>query len=104
MIKLLLWVAIALFILLMFSRAFANPANYGKADDYGSERFAAINNCYVAGIEGHPTLKGAAFLTACMRQLGWQFCDDCRVFGNTGPHCKNDEQGIHHSWCWEPQP
>jgi hypothetical protein len=69
--------------------------NFGKADDYGSERFSVINQCFIdlAGKSRGMTID------ACMAKSGYVFCPDCQVFGNDGPACKDDDPL--HSWCWE---
>ncbi len=64
--------------------------NFGKADDYGSERFAVINQCMI---------DKAKSMDACMAKSGYVFCRDCQIFGNEGPRCKDDDPL--HSWCWE---
>jgi hypothetical protein len=68
---------------------YINP-NFGKADDYGSERYSVINQCMIAK---------AKSMDACMAKSGYVFCPDCQVFGNDGPRCKDDDPL--HSWCWE---
>jgi len=75
--------------------------NYGKADDYGSARFAQVNQCMVALINNHqtPDPKGIA-LSRCMKNNNYAFLPDARVFGNSGPKCKDDKMGVFHSWCW----
>jgi hypothetical protein len=70
--------------------------NFGKADDYGSERFTTVNQCLVKGITDK---SGEDGIEACMNNQGYVFCPDCQVFGNDGPRCKDDDQL--HSWCWE---
>jgi hypothetical protein len=72
-----------------------NP-NYGKADDYGSERFAAVNYCMVANLTAAP--KDKVSIEVCMNDNGFAFCPDCKIFGNKGPRCL-DEDHLH-SWCW----
>lgn len=76
--------------------------NFGKADDYGSERYAAVNDCMVKAV----TAKAAKDATGkslepCMRNGGFVFCPGCQVFGNDGPRCESDEFGYFHSWCWQ---
>ena len=74
------------------------------ADDYGSERFSAINQCFIDGSKHKGTDKGLEpshlALIACMDRLGFEPCDDCQVFGEHGPKCVKDEIGFLHSWCW----
>jgi hypothetical protein len=68
-----------------------NP-NFGKADDYGSERFSVINQCMIAK---------AKSMDLCMAKKGYVFCPDCQVLGNDGPKCKSDEVNRLRSWCYE---
>jgi hypothetical protein len=79
--------------------AWSGKENYGKADDYGSERFRAINQCMI-GV----TLKTDRSLSDCMDGRDFAFCPNCQVFGNSGGRCKNDRDGKLHSWCWIPKP
>lgn len=80
----------------------ANP-NYGKADDYGSDRFAMVNQCMVAAIQQKEPDKPAPpnALPDCMKDNGYAFLPNARIFGNSGPKCKADEQGVFHSWVLE---
>ena len=52
------------------------------ADDYGSERFSAINQCFIDGSKHKGTDKGLEpshlALIACMDRLGFEPCDDCQ--------------------------
>ena len=95
-----LFVALASILIAAYAYGADNP-NYGKADDYGSDRFRAVNHCMVEGISNKqkPDKTGAG-LTPCMNSLGFDFCDNCQVFGNSGPKCGKDEQKHFHSWCW----
>jgi hypothetical protein len=70
--------------------------NFGKADDYGSDRFTTVNQSLVKGITDK---SGEDGIEACMNNQGYVFCPDCQVFGNDGPRCKDDDHL--HSWCWE---
>jgi hypothetical protein len=81
--------------------AYAGNKNFGKAEDYGSARFAQVNQCEVqlVGKGQTPDPKGIA-LSQCMKRNGYQFMSNARVFGNSGPRCKDDEEGVFHSWCW----
>jgi len=75
--------------------------NYGKSDDYGSARFAQVNQCMVELINNQktPDPKGKA-LSQCMKDNGYAFLPNARVFGNSGSNCKDDKLGVFHSWCW----
>jgi hypothetical protein len=75
----------------------ANP-NYGKADDYGSDRFAMLNQCMIGAT--HNKTPDSDPLETCMSANGYHFLPDAHVFGNRGPKCKSDEEGEFHSWCW----
>jgi hypothetical protein len=84
---------------LLAAPAWSGKENYGKADDYGSARYAAINQCVVDIIMPKPG-EVPLPLTECMKESGFKFCPNCRVWGNEGPRCKKDD-GFWHSWCWE---
>jgi hypothetical protein len=93
--------AVIIAVSLPASAADKNP-NDGKADDYGSQRYAAVNNCMVAAIEQkEPKAAPPNALSDCMKNSGYVFLPDARIFGNSGPKCKTDELGTFHSWCWE---
>jgi hypothetical protein len=87
---------IALIATLLITPALAANPNYGKAEDYGSDRFAMINNCMVANITA--AAKDKVSVEACMNENGFAFCPNCKVFGNQGPRCLDEDH--HHSWCW----
>ena len=93
-------------LLFAVSPALAYPQadkNFGKADDYGSDRFNAVNHCMVEAITNKqkPDPSGLS-LTICMDHQGFQPCEDCQVFGNRGPKCaENRNGGFFHSWCWK---
>jgi len=78
----------------------ANP-NYGKADDYGSERFATINRCMTQNITAAAEGRDKVSIELCMSDHGFVFCPDCKIFGNKGPACL-DEDHLH-SWCWKKE-
>jgi hypothetical protein len=82
--------------------AWAGKENYGKADDYGSASFAMLNQCMVdATTHKEPGKRvSPTVLPDCMKDNGFAFLPDARVFGNRGPKCKSDEMGVFHSWCW----
>ena len=75
----------------------ANP-NFGKADDYGSDRFAMLNQCMIGAT--HNKTPDSDPLETCMSANGYHFLPDAHVFGNSGPKCKTDEESEFHSWCW----
>ena len=89
-------------LLLAVTPALAANPNYGKAEDYGSDRFAMINQCMIAAAQQKETGKPAPAnaLPDCMKDNGYAFLPNARVFGNSGPKCKTDEMGVWHSWCW----
>jgi hypothetical protein len=74
-----------------------NP-NFGKAGDYGSERFAMINRCMTQKITAKAEGRIPESVEVCMNANGFAFCPECRIFGNKGPKCL-DENHMH-SWCW----
>jgi hypothetical protein len=76
-------------------KTLAGNPNYGKADDYGSETFAMVNQCMITA-----TQQKNLTLSDCMKDNGYAFLPNARVFGNSGPKCKTDEMGVWHSWCW----
>jgi hypothetical protein len=78
--------------------AHAGNPNYGKADDYGSDRFAMLNQCMIDA--QHNTTPDSDALETCMKRNGYAFLPDAHVFGNRGPKCKTDDMGEMHSWCW----
>ena len=82
-------------LLLAVTPALAANPNYGRADDYGSERFAMVNQCMITA-----TQQKNLTLSDCMKDNGYAFLPNARVFGNSGPKCKTDETGVWHSWCW----
>jgi hypothetical protein len=73
----------------------ADNKNFGKSDDYGSERFSVLNQCFIENAH-----QGSQKLPDCMKDKGYAFLPEARVFGNSGPKCKKDEMGPLHSWCW----
>jgi hypothetical protein len=78
-----------------------NP-NFGKADDYGSDRFRAINTCMIeATTNKAPADHSGLGLKTCMDRLGFEPCNNCQIYGNRGPKCIKDAEGFFHSWCWE---
>jgi hypothetical protein len=89
---------LAVALITIVTPASAGNPNYGKADDYGSERFALVNQC-LARIVAHETTNRS--IPDCMSDHGYRFQPNAQVFGNSGGKCKNDSQGVFHSWCWE---
>ena len=81
----------------------ANP-NFGKADDYGSDRFKAINTFMIEGTTNkEPAGPSGLGLKPCMGRLGFEPCNNCQIFGNRGPKCIKDDEGFFHSWCWKEE-
>jgi hypothetical protein len=82
---------------LLAAPAYADSKNFGKADDYGTERWAMDAQC-LAQLAAHE-IEGD--ITSCMEANGFKWLPNARVFGNDGPKCKNDKEwGHYHSWCW----
>jgi hypothetical protein len=102
--------AAALLALAVVAPAFAVPiapyaiakqlgnANYGKADDYGSERWRMAASCLSHMVTAKAEGRQPESFEACMNENGFAFCPDCKIFGNRGPKCL-DEDHLH-SWCW----
>ena len=93
--------AVAPAFLIALLPAYADPKNYGKADDYGSERYAMVSHCMVEAIKHKEPGKAAApnSIPDCMHDNGFHFAPNNRVFGNQGEQCKDGDPL--HSWCWE---
>jgi hypothetical protein len=72
----------------------ANP-NYGKADDYGSDRWRMAASCLSRAV----TSKEHTSFELCMNDNGFRFEPDNRIFGDRGPKCLDNDHL--HSWCWE---
>jgi hypothetical protein len=81
------------------------PAHAAKADDYGSERFVQVNQCMVDFLQHNPgkTDPQGITLSVCMKNHDYTFLPDAKIFGDSGPKCKNDKLGVFHSWCWSKQ-
>jgi hypothetical protein len=80
--------------------------NFGKADDYGSDRFAMVNQCMIAvAHDGQPDANPFSAFSDCMWNNHYRFQPNNRVFGNSGEKCKThlSDEGITHSWCWEKE-
>jgi hypothetical protein len=93
-------IAVSLVALALPANAASNK-NFGKADDYGSERFAQVNRCMVKLIAEHKTPDPNGIgLSGCMSNNNYTFLPNARVFGNSGAKCKDSEWGVWKSWCW----
>lgn len=73
-------------ILMMTISAQAGNPNLGKADGYGSDRYAAVNTCMAESINNKqrkPDPHGLT-LVPCMGRFGFEFCSNCQIWGNRG--------------------
>jgi hypothetical protein len=83
-----------------YAKNWCDP-NCGKADNYGSESFRAVNHCMVQAIQSGKTPMLEAALETCMGDLGFSYLPNAQIFGNAGPKCKTQKgEGTFHSWCW----
>ena len=94
---------VAFMFIVIASIAMAGDENFGKADDYGSDRFVMVNKCevYLTKYPQPGETDPAKMLARCMEANGFAFLPDAKIFGDRGPRCDEDGEGLWHSWCWE---